>query len=596
MVRLMMSALFGVTSLVSCAAAKVATRDIEISRERAGQTNAATVCRHDRVIASTQGRIAVFRDPHPLLLGPRRSNVLVVEAALIVEPDGGATRVRSRAREIDILGFDADGRLGLLLDAGTRVSIGAKDHASEALLERRNPDHRFGPSRQGAVSIRHKSAADGAEDVVRQLTFQGWERPVTLQVIDREGRLLVRTDGAALAGVVPIGHNQLRSFRDADGRIRISYAGEEVSAGNGLLAAALTDSLTGERVGLFGPRQLRLFRPVGRPIDVAKVMSPTDLLLDATVAGEQLYLLVEDWAGNRRLDTVDLDSRRQTSRRLCSTPVPQTVPPGVVIDNVTVVNARGGAAMPGLLTRNERQTRSCLVVYYHGGPDLSIKDSGFGHYKELATGTECDTLALAYSGSAGAGPQLSRQLKLGGFAALEADARAVQDWVARHQQYKRVSVVGVSFGAAPALALKMSFGPRADAYLVGPVVSLSIIRNLERPILGILNIGGKSHFAASADMLYGSAGKQDDFDRQLAEAYRSLSANDHVFAGLQDDKSPPTELRQLTGQAEVHLRPGNHDLITGFGPFYRNISDLITARSRMGQARPANLPVAARRP
>jgi alpha/beta superfamily hydrolase len=161
---------------------------------------------------------------------------------------------------------------------------------------------------------------------------------------------------------------------------------------------------------------------------------------------------------------------------------------------------------------------------------------------------------------------------------LDADARAVRDWIARHRQYKRVSVVGVSFGAAPALALKKSLGARADAYLVAPVVSLKLIRDLERPTLSFLNIGGKSHYAAFAEMVYGSEAKQDEFDRKLAEAYRSLSSTDHVFAGQQDAKSPAAEVRRLTSEARVHLMPGNHDLITGLQPIYERISDFIARK------------------
>ena len=576
---LSISGLLGAALLISCAAANTLPPEFEVRREPADTVGTSGSCRYDRVIASRQGRIAVYRDPHPLLLGLRRPNILVGEAALILEPGGGATRVRSRARETDILGFAADGRLSLLLDASTHVSVGARDHGSETLPERRNPDHRFESGRQGAPTIRHQFAAGGADQVVRQLSFQGWQEPVALQVVEREGRLLIRTEGASLASEEPLGFNHLRSFRGADNRIRISYAGEESSAANGLLASVLTDSVTGERVGLFGPRHLRLSRAGAPPINVADVMSPTDLLLDATVAGAQLHLLVENWAGNRRLDTVDLASTRQTSRPLCERSAPHPVPQGVVIENVAVDNARGSAAMPGLLTRRERQA-SCLLVYYHGGPDASIKDVGFEHYKRLAARTECDTLALAYSGSAGAGPQLSRQLRLGGFAALQADARAVQNWIAIRPQYRRVAVVGVSFGAAPALALKQVLGPQANAYLVGPVVSLRIMRDLARPTLGVLNFGSRNYYTASANMLYGTVDQQDEFDRQLADAYRSLSPTDHVFAGLHDEKSPPSELRRLTGRAEVHLMPGNHDLITGFGPTYGAISDLINAGGR----------------
>ena len=580
MLKSMAIVLLGAAFLGSCNAAKTAAPAFEVLREGAEKTYSARSCRYDRVIASAQGRVALFRDPYPLLLGPRRTSALGADAAFILEPNGGSTRILSKALELDVLGFDADGQLNVLLNGDTRVAVGASNHSAETLPQRRDRNHRFQPSRQGPLGIPHEFEADDADEFVRGLTFQGWERPIGLQVVERGGRLLLRPEGAELGAVEPLGLNHLRSFRQADGRIRISYAGEESAKGNGLLASALTDSSTGERVGLFGPRQLHLAREIGPQISVESSISPTDLLIDATVVGKQLHLLVEDWGGGRRLETIDIRTRRQISRALCGKSEHEAAPPGAAIVNIAVDYGGGEATMPGLLARWSRQPTDCLVVYYHGGPDLSIKDAGFGHYKQLAAKTGCDTVALPYSGSSGAGPQLNHRLKLGGFAALDEDAGAIKTWIDAHPQYDRIAIVGVSFGAAPALALKKSLGPRADAYLIGPVVSLKLIRDLQAPISSFFENRSKDHYSAFAAMIYGSAAQQDDFDRALAQAYDSLGGGDHVFAGVHDAKSPPDRLKGLAGQAKVHLKPGNHDLITGFAPIYGDISGFIAARAR----------------
>jgi hypothetical protein len=308
-------------------------------------------------------------------------------------------------------------------------------------------------------------------------------------------------------------------------------------------------------------------------------MQPADLLLDATVARGTLYLLVEGWAGVRRLDSVDLASGRQSSRRLCEREGGIAPPDGLTIDNVSIQPAGGAAALPGLLARRKGRPGACLVIYYHGGPDVSIKDVGFEDYKSLTNRAGCDTLSPAYSGSAGGGAQLSRQLKQGGFPSLDAEARAVREWVAKRPHYKRVAIVGVSFGGAPALALKKAFGPAADAYLVGPVVSLKIIRDLPPRTTTFLGFGPRDYYFASADMLYGSVEQQDAFDRGLAEGYRSLGAGGHVFAGTEDDKSPPDALKPLVGAARLHVRSGNHDVTTGLAATYTTIADLIAGRA-----------------
>jgi pimeloyl-ACP methyl ester carboxylesterase len=139
--------------------------------------------------------------------------------------------------------------------------------------------------------------------------------------------------------------------------------------------------------------------------------------------------------------------------------------------------ARSGAF--GTLLAHSARRRRGLVVYFHGGPSRSELDGAAGLPSAQLALTESDFLSVEYSGSSAGGPTLATALARRGPAALEEDAHAIARWV-KAAGYRRIHVIGASFGSVPALAMLAQRQPGlASVSLVTPLLAYGSAEQVE---------------------------------------------------------------------------------------------------------------------
>lgn len=536
-------------------------------------------CQFNRVLASPAGAVAVYRSSTGALLGPGQPDVAIGgERLLLLHPKSRPQELTTPRESLEVVGWLRDG--GLMVRVAKQALYKVGSSAVEPMTTRIEPTARLEPS----ALIQDPSLLGNVttEDGIRTVVFSGLPGGNTAQVNHHEGALVV--EGGGSKPRLAIGLSDVRMFIDDAGRNQWTFSGDEALSETGPYSLPVIDQRTGKKVGTFGPRQLSLSDKAAQT-SFLKSLPADAAIVDFSTAGKIAAALFENGDGSRSA-VISRPSGITTITTLCTEPWHKSVPKSK-LDSVELPSVNERAHPPvALLRRSISNPQKCLNIYFHGGPDLSMRQEGFSGTFLRLKGSQCDLLTVEYSGSTGGGFKLSNQVRELGFRAFEADAASLRVWVAS-RDYQDINLLGVSFGAAPALVAKDAFGAAAKLFLLIPMTSVRAgaersvsIDDVGGPsLLGLLAGRRMSAFNAFLTTFFGGQTEAARFDAAL-ERYYALHGNGaRIYAGRVDQKVPIQDLMRLAPRADLRVYPGSHEVVGGMQAVWSDIAHAMVGAS-----------------
>jgi len=552
-------------------------------------------CTFDRVLLGPSGtEVAVWPDANRSIIGLRRFSppTEVIVGRLhgpqqrsrdrLFSYHGGGLRlipirwsnegdrlyVRVREREQRVVAFTAEGAAVadiIPLDATwTRIDLNAVSHGDVSSL-------------RDASAGRLTSRIDGTRLIRGSATLGAGLELLAARRSDLE---LVRV-GTADETEVGLNASQvevLTAFEnDNDYQAGVGYLGSPLRGLDRYVPYQLPiiDLGTGRVKGAFGPTGLMLRIPSSLQSTLAE-FSRTQTehrltILDASYSAGALAVLTMSGRGDRRL--FRLGPTGISEQPICAAPASVASRPGILplegangsylpVIRAFTLDELGGETMvagrPILLHHSLTPGGARdAVVYFHGGPGSTALNSSTEVRRILAPGR--DVIAVEYSGSQGGGIELTRRLAHQGIRAIEADVDALAGWLQR-QNYRRVFLLGASFGGVPAM-VAVSRHPDifSATFFVAPLLRY---RTPEEWV----SVGTSGYGAVMADTqlardyaYYGGPAGQRRFAAQLHAlvANARLTATQHFYFGADDPVSKQDDLpRDATSPRRVV--PGGH--------------------------------------
>lgn len=564
-------------------------------RPYAGTAN----CTFDRVLAGPSGtEVAVWPDPTRSIIGSLRflppTEVVVgrLHDPLQGSRDrlfsyfGGGLRlfpirwsatadrlyVRVRENEQRVVAFTADGapvaEVGPLDPSWSRVDLNAISHGDVAALS------------EPATVARTRRIDFGA--LLRGSATLG--RRLELLAARRSDLSLVRVEatGEEELGINASQVDMLTAFPDdSDYRAGVGYFGAPVRGMSRYFPYQLpiVDLGSGRVAGVFGPSGLVLRAParLRRPLDAFRRIQSERrlLLLDASYSAGALVLLTTSGSGDRKL--FRLGSGGVSEQPLCAaraTPLPPRVRPDILPMERTntgpqpairafAIDRAGREVMaPGrpILLRYSigAVAERDAILYFHGGPGKTARDPADAEPRRLLAPGR-DVISVDYTGSQGGGLDLTRRLAWIGIPAIEEDLDATVRWL-RRQRYRRVFVVGVSFGGVPAMVAASRYPDFfSSIFFVTPLLRYrhpqewaAVGTSMRGPVMPDTQL-------ARDHAYYGGPAGRIRFAAQLQAlvAGARLGQAHHFYFGAADPVSKPEDLPR-GGGSPVHVRAGGH--------------------------------------
>lgn len=581
-------------------------------------------CSFDRVLASpVAGRVAIWTADDRNVLGSRTagllpSSILVsnssrTEAGSVVlreyagsglrafpvrwSADGSRLHIRIREREQRLVEIDAAAgtlaELGGIDAAWARVDLAAIRHGDVALLQ-----------------------APATTDLIRRIDGTRYIRgSVTLGQVTQ----LIGVSGSSLelfqltsGREVPLGINgaftrSLVAFPDASHyRHGLAFVGAETLAGGAYLPyqMPLLDLETGAVIGRFSPArvELRNTRRLAAALEALRHQLDRDgaAILDASASGATLVVLTRSGRAARQLHLV-------SEQGLASTTLCARVRPGPVRQAGAAAANEGGtgdaipasrifalgpdgaeSARPGnpvLMVHSVGPTSPAgrdALVYFHGGPGSSLLDWPARNPVARMLSTERDVIEVEYAGSQGGGLALSRRLAEGGVEALEQDVDALARWLGQ-QRYRRVFVIGTSFGGVPAMvAVSRHRDLFEKAFFIAPALRW---REPEEWTgrRGLASINPVTQRAYEHAFFGGEAGRRRfAADLRALVARAPLRGSDLFFFGELDPNSGEGDLPPGT-QSRVRVFPrANHEFVDSQAALWDDIRSAVASANPDG--------------
>ncbi|OGN45120.1 MAG: hypothetical protein A2623_10615 [Caulobacterales bacterium RIFCSPHIGHO2_01_FULL_70_19] len=326
----------------------------------------------------------------------------------------------------------------------------------------------------------------------------------------------------------------------------------------------------GREAGTFTPRGVAL-TGVRSWLDAsvrAYLAHNRDLTIDdvAVATGSQAYLLLRGVRNTTRLVKITPGS---TSELTCARGprAPAAPEPAWDVESLQT----GGRRIAFNHFRSGATSRG-LVVYFHGGPSGSLRDSGYLATVRNYAGMGYDVLAVDGLGSRDSGPRAMEDLRTRGLEAVRDDARAVAAHVRQvSPASQRIIIHGESFGAVQALATSALLKP-ASLVLVVPWLN-------HRPPGDILDDAAQVRSQIRWETaVFGprDAPSSVAFREDLSSLTRArpLGRSALVIFAEGDRVSRPDDI--ALGDAEVVvLRGASHALVMSMRPTWKHIADHI---------------------
>jgi pimeloyl-ACP methyl ester carboxylesterase len=568
-------------------------------------------CAHDRVLAGPDGEVAIWwgddrqilgssiRAPGQLIIGRTHDPARKGDDRLYLYGGGGhpfypvrwAGRdgvlfIRTRGPESRILSIDAGGgpvrEVATLDPAWRAISLDSVGHGTvEALSE---------PSAAArARQVDGETLIRGHATLSSKLDMVGARRS------DLELVRIGETSTEA-AGVNAEDTRSLTLFPDSrfypNG---IAYLG---APSNGRLRylpyqLPLVDQSTGKIAGKFGPGGILLIDESRLSRSLAqfrKIHGESQIVLDASLSGQTLVALTLSGRGNRAI--VRISPAGISEQPICTDvaaadfQLRRAPNPLVSADTAYrplfrtfALDARGretneaGGPLVALHRMADGPPRDA-ILYFHGGPGGSGADSDFQllQFGSLLSPAR-DILAIEYSGSVGGGAALTRRLGERGLGALEQDVDSIISWLDR-KGYRRVFIVGTSFGGVPALvALDRHRARFSAAFLFAPL--LRLVEPEEHSNRGKFDsVSPDTQLSYERAMLGGAAGRER-FKVELAALVERvpLRATDHFYFAERDPVSRPSDLPAGRAAAHEVVPRTNHAVIMAVPAVWRAVEE-----------------------
>lgn len=336
----------------------------------------------------------------------------------------------------------------------------------------------------------------------------------------------------------------------------------------------LIDEANGRAIGTYTAWSMEGLADSGR---IARVpIKASQRLIAASASGDRFAFLVQQ-DDRRRLVVQRSDGA--VIARLDATcgrtaPVPkQPVPRGddegrlnLWLSSIAGVDRQRRFSMPnydlvdldptrrlvGQLVNNGADT---VVVVFGGGPGGAVLDGDNALALDTLLAHRADILSVSYSGSADSGLHVGERLRDAGMSALRDDATSVATWL-RERRPRRVIVLGISFGAVPALQLAGTGLPNLQVLLEVPLLKLVEPEEWRSCRSPSITDARQRRFEES---IFGGRVARKRFQTDLAALvarWRSYP-NDGVQFGVGDCKSSEADLPPgFAGR--VWISPGRH--------------------------------------
>lgn len=555
-------------AVVSCLAScqRVQAQSPELSYADVAPTTKRCVV--NRILMSPSGSVAIFKTGIISLLDPIDDRVFGGSDVFFVDPHR-TSLLTARSESMEVAGWLSPSRLLVRVGRAHFYEIdGSGVTSNKSRLPRTVV---LEPAKYLDGYMQVQPSRDPT--VIREIAFVGLHAVGTLPVRRSGDQLIV---GAPPSRQSAAGISDARIYTDTSGVARWTFAGQP-DLGNLPYSLPVIDYVSGFKVGVFGPKYLSLPGHPERQADVLASIPEDAGILDVSVAGPNIAVLTEREDGEK-VALISGPGRPVRKVPLCRSS-DTTEPVRSKLNVVALAAQDRGLPTAALLRRRLSNPQRCLIVFFRGGPDRSARHDGLSDPFRRLSQTNCDVLNADYPGSSGLGQQLSSQVRESGFGAFDVNAMILKNWVTA-QRYKKVTLVGVSFGAAPALSAKKVFGHGAKLLLIAPMTS---VRGgaLERQATDLSGYNGNdSHisrmgnFDAFINTFYGGDKEASMFDESLAQSYTAADATTVIYAGSRDQRAPIAHLKRLAPNATFRLYPYGHEIVGGLQAVWNDVGKI----------------------
>jgi pimeloyl-ACP methyl ester carboxylesterase len=309
----------------------------------------------------------------------------------------------------------------------------------------------------------------------------------------------------------------------------------------------LSDPASGQLVG----RQNERTAELDGDAEVHAKDEASDFILSASkseAAGIRRAFIRADVFGNK---TIELG--RGADAKMLRCPRRDAAQIGYTVNQLELGDA--ARSLPAKLYRVAGQVGQSqgLVLFFHGGPAETL---GYGEnqlsvrrYLEMGL----DVLAVEYSGSKGAGAQLSTRLKQTGGQALQADAAQIRRFLQTRFIGVKIILHGESFGALPAIRTEQTLGNRvALTVLVAPYLK------------------HRSAYSRPSDRFYNQQYQADFELATIGIASSHASGETDLLRGFPEEAgtwSPNGRVVAIFGETDAFVRPSD----LGDGPMIERV-------------------------
>ncbi len=217
--------------------------------------------------------------------------------------------------------------------------------------------------------------------------------------------------------------------------------------------------------------------------------------------------------------------------------------PPIVREYALLDLRRDSRHLPAQFAENSNQS---LIVFFGGGPASPLEASGqIDRFPELGNQS---LLSVSYSGQLGGGLALQNRLQ-GGGNMLSEDAGQVLQFI-RARRFEKIAIVGVSFGALPAMALKALLGKDGKLILISPIVSVGTDQK-DNADFGNTSKTGQRRFMLET---FGSPGKVENFQSWIEDLYMSTSWSNRDILHISTYDQPfPDPITQRISRSGAHV-------------------------------------------
>ncbi|MEN2709436.1 hypothetical protein ACQKOH_23415 [Sphingomonas sp. NPDC092331] len=340
-------------------------------------------------------------------------------------------------------------------------------------------------------------------------------------------------------------------------------------------SSAIIDSRTGMLAGSFSEKRMRV-RAGGK---LVRFSAPRfGRILDVAASGRSVAWLHQE--ADRRILTWRSGAREVRIRAQCPVKPREDQgdldfwtgqeatawSPPIVREYALLDLRRDSGYLPAQFAENSSQS---LIVFFGGGPASPLKASGqIDRFPELGNQS---ILSVSYSGQLGGGLGLQHRL-LGGGNMLSEDAGQVLHFI-RARRFEKITIVGASFGALPAMALKALLGKDGKLVLISPIVSVGADQK-DHADFGSTSKTGQWRFMLET---FGSPGKVANFQSWIEDLYMNTpwSDRDMLHISTYDQPFPDPIMQRISRSgARVHYVSLPHGwLFSGKGVWKSVFSD-----------------------